>query len=89
MKRNQVKLDIRCIGNVLYRILLRMISAAEVLLTAVVNPDHVNALTIDVVRNECVLLSAQMLWCSEMIGDGCRALYGANERFEAKTMKVQ
>uniref|UniRef100_A0A914UML4 Uncharacterized protein n=1 Tax=Plectus sambesii TaxID=2011161 RepID=A0A914UML4_9BILA len=66
-----------------------MKSADEAPLTAVVSREQVEALTVDAVRDKCVLQSAHMVWSSKKIEDGCRALFEANEQLAAKERENQ
>uniref|UniRef100_A0A914WTY6 CCHC-type domain-containing protein n=1 Tax=Plectus sambesii TaxID=2011161 RepID=A0A914WTY6_9BILA len=66
-----------------------MTSTNEVPLTAVITREQVDALTVDAVRDKCVLLSAHTVWSREIIEEGRRALYEANERLDEKTTEVQ
>uniref|UniRef100_A0A914W8F9 Uncharacterized protein n=1 Tax=Plectus sambesii TaxID=2011161 RepID=A0A914W8F9_9BILA len=66
-----------------------MKSADEAPLTAVFSREQVEALTVDAVSDKCVLQSAHMVWSSEKIEDGRRALFEANERLAAKEKENQ
>uniref|UniRef100_A0A914VPC6 Peptidase A2 domain-containing protein n=1 Tax=Plectus sambesii TaxID=2011161 RepID=A0A914VPC6_9BILA len=66
-----------------------MLSETEVPLTEVVSREQVAGLSIESLRDKCVLLSAQLMWCREIVTDDRNAHYAAKERLNAQDKNVQ
>uniref|UniRef100_A0A914XI69 Uncharacterized protein n=1 Tax=Plectus sambesii TaxID=2011161 RepID=A0A914XI69_9BILA len=66
-----------------------MLSAAEVPLKEVVSREQMAGLSMESLRDKCVLLSAQLMWCREIVTDDRNAHYAAKERLNAQDKNVQ
>uniref|UniRef100_A0A914VJ49 Uncharacterized protein n=1 Tax=Plectus sambesii TaxID=2011161 RepID=A0A914VJ49_9BILA len=66
-----------------------MWSDTEVPLTEVVGREQIAELSIESLRDKCVLLSAQLMWCSEKVTDDRNAHHATKERLDTQDKTVQ